>query len=336
MIKDNKFYIHNIKDVVFLGFTDKFEELIKINKKLKLKTSIITGSDQYKNIKFKFPVKVFNKIDSKFESYIKKEFDVEKTLFVNIGGRWIYTEKIIKELFKFNLVNFHGARLPLDSGCSNFTWRILRNDRIDNQLVHLVNEKIDGGPIIFSEKSLFPAYCKIPSDFEKYTVNQRVIFYKKFIEQIVKNKDFHLKFQTDYTGRYNPRINTEQNGWIDWNLKSTELISFINAFDDPYAGSCTMVTNKNFKKVHIKKAHLHGGDSSNHPFMSGIISRHDQKWIVVSTTDHNMLLIEEVLDENKKDIIQHLKEGDRFYSPSEKIENSKNSRTYYSPSGLKK
>ena len=31
MIKDNKFYIHNIKDVVFLGFTDKFEELIKIN-----------------------------------------------------------------------------------------------------------------------------------------------------------------------------------------------------------------------------------------------------------------------------------------------------------------
>ena len=131
-------------------------------------------------------------------------------------------------------------------------------------------------------------------------------------------------------------INSEQNGWIDWNLKSTELISFINAFDDPYAGSCTMVTNKNFKKVHIKKAHLHGGDSSNHPFMSGIISRHDQKWIVVSPTDHNMLLIEEVLDENKKDIIQHLKEGDRFYSPSEKIENSKNSRTYYSPSGLKK
>ena len=336
MIKNNKFYIDDIKNVVFLGFTDKFEELIKINKGLNLKTSIITGSDQSKSIKLKFPIKIFDKIDSKFESYIKKEFNIERTLFVNIAGRWIYNKKIIEKLFKFNLVNYHGARLPLDSGSANFTWRILRNDRIDNQLVHLVNEKIDNGPIIFSQKSLFPPHCKIPADFEKYTTDKRIEFYKKFIELIVKNKNFELKFQTDYLGRYNPRLNTEQNGWIDWSLSSFNLINFINAFDDPYTGSSTMITNKKFNKVYIKKAHLHGGDSSNHPFMSGIISRHDGKWLVVSTADQNMLLIEEVLDQNKKNIISSLKVGDRFYTPNEKLEKSKSYRVYYDPSGLKK
>ena len=57
----------------------------------------------------------------------------------------------------------------------------------------------------------------------------------------------------------------------------------------------------------LKKVQLHGGDSSNHPFMQGIISRHDGDWIVVSTKGKYMLLIEEVLDKNSKNIISHLK-----------------------------
>ena len=51
----------------------------------------------------------------------------------------------------------------------------------------------------------------------------------------------------------------------------------------------------------MKKAQLHGGDSSNHPFMSGIVSRHDGDWIVVSTKSKHMLLIEKVLDKKEID-----------------------------------
>ena len=58
----------------------------------------------------------------------------------------------------------------------------------------------------------------------------------------------------------------------------------------------TFLNNGNFGKLYLKKVHLHGGDSSNHPYMSGIVSRHDKNWIVVSTKSKHMLLIEEVLD----------------------------------------
>ena len=42
-----------------------------------------------------------------------------------------------------NLINFHGTRLPLDAGGGGFSWKIMREDRIDNQLVHLIDEGID-------------------------------------------------------------------------------------------------------------------------------------------------------------------------------------------------
>ena len=75
----------------------------------------------------------------------------------------------------------------------------------------------------------------------------------------------------------------------------------------------------NNKKVRIKKTQIHSGDSSNHPFMTGLISRHDGDWIVVSSVGKEMFLIEEVIDDKNKNIIQKLKVGDRFITPLDKI-----------------
>ena len=55
-------------------------------------------------------------------------------------------------------------------------------------------------------------------------------------------------------------------------MDSYDLFNFINAFDEPYKGASTFLNNGNFGKLYLKKVHLHGGDSSNHPFMSGIVS----------------------------------------------------------------
>ena len=57
--------------------------------------------------------------------------------------------------------------------------------------------------------------------------------------------------------------------------------------------------------------------------MSGIVSRHDKNWLVVSTKSKHMLLIEEVLDEKGNNIIKDIKVGDRFYTPQEELEKSK-------------
>ena len=102
-------------------------------------------------------------------------------------------KKTIDNFFKNNLVNFHGSRLPLDSGAGHFTWRILRGDRIDCQLVHLINEGIDSGPIIMSKTSIFPPYCDIPLDYEKFSKRNFLELFENFISEIINSRKLQWK-----------------------------------------------------------------------------------------------------------------------------------------------
>jgi len=59
MLKENKFYLKDLRSVVFLGHSDVFLELIKINNKLNLETIIITSSHQSKLLDKKINYKLF-------------------------------------------------------------------------------------------------------------------------------------------------------------------------------------------------------------------------------------------------------------------------------------
>ena len=336
MIKNNKFCIDKLKSVVFFGQSDVLSELIKVNKSLKINSLIITSSHQSKLLDKNINYKIFDKLDIKFKKFIKKNIKIENTLFVSLGARYIFKKNTIEDFFLNNLVNFHASRLPLDAGGGGFSWKILREDRIDNQLVHLVTEGIDEGPIIENSLSLFPRQCQIPIDFEIYAKKIFLNFYSKFIKKVKIGKNFNLKHQMNYLGRYNPRLNTKTDGFINWDMNSYELFNFINAFDEPYKGASTFLNNGNFGKLYIKKAHLHGGDSSNHPYSSGVVSRHDKNWLVVSTKSKHMILIEQVLNKNGKNIIKDIKVGDRFYTPLSELVKSKKNKTIFTTKGLKK
>ena len=335
MINNNKFFIEKLNSVVFLGGGHIFSELIEINNSLKLNTLVITTSHQSKLIDKKIDYKIFDKLDDKFKKFINKNVKVKNTIFVSLGARYIFKKDTIENFFSNNLVNFHGTRLPLDTGGGGFSWKIMREDRIDNQLVHVVNEGLDTGPIINNSLSLFPKTCQIPIDFEIYRLKKFIEFYTKFLKEVQNGKYFDLKSQVDYLGRYNPRLNTETDGLINWDMDSYDLFNFINAFDEPYKGASTFLNNGNFGKLYLKKVHLHGGDSSNHPYMSGMVSRHDKNWIVVSTKSKHMILIEKVLDKKGNNIISKIKVGDRFYTPYKELEKSKKIRTMYNSKGLK-
>ena len=336
MIKNNRFYIENLDSVVFLGQSGVFSKLIQINNSLKLNTLIITSSHQSKLIDKTIDYKIFDKLDDKFKVFINKNVKVKNSIFVSLGARYIFKKNTIENFFSNNLVNFHETRLPLDAGGAELSWMIMREDRIDNQLVHLIDEGIDSGPIIDNRSSLFPKQCQIPIDFEIYRLEKFIEFYTRFLKKVKNGKSFDLKPQVNYLGRYNPRLNTEIDGLINWDLDSYDLINFINAFDEPYKGASTFLNNGNFGKLYLKKVHLHGGDSSNHPHMSGIVSRHDTNWLVVSTKSKHMLLIEEVLDNEGNNIVKNIKVGDRFYTPYEELEKSKKTKTIFNSKGLKK
>jgi len=334
MRQKNHFFIKNIKSVVLIGYSEVFLELDKINKLQKLNTFIISSSHQSKMIDKKVNYKVFDKIDNKFKKFITSNMDVKNTLFVSLSARYIFKKQTIENFFSDNLVNFHWTRLPLDSGGAPDSWQIMREDRINNQLVHLVDEGIDSGPIILNDMSLIPRHCQIPIDFKYFRLKKFIEFYSKFIEKLKKNESFVLNSQPNYIGRYNPRLNTEVDGLINWNMDSYDLFNFIKAFDDPYKGASTFLNNGDFGKLYIKKVHLHGGDSSNHPYMTGIVSRHDNDWLVVSTISKHMLLIEEVLDSKGRNIISKIKTGDRFYTPYKDLERSKITKTVFNSKGL--
>tara|TARA_B100001175_G_C19452996_1_gene612301 strand:- start:321 stop:1331 length:1011 start_codon:yes stop_codon:yes gene_type:complete len=336
MIKNNKFYVENLNTVVFLGQNNSFSKLIEVNNSLKLNTLIITSSHQSKLIDKKIDYKIFDKLDDKFKNFINKSVKVKNTIFVSLGARYIFKKNTIENFFSNNLVNFHSTRLPLDAGGAELSWTIMREDRINNQLVHLIEEGIDSGPIIDNHSSLFPKQCQIPNDFMVYKLEKFIEFYSEFLKKVKDGKSFDLKPQVNYLGRYNPRLNTEIDGLINWDLDSYDLFNFINAFDEPYKGASTFLNNGNFGKLYLKKIHLHGGDSSNHPYMSGIVSRHDKNWIVVSTKSKHMLLIEEVLDKRGNNVIKDIKVGDRFYTPYKELEKSKITKTIFNSKGLKK
>ena len=87
MIKNSEFYIKNLKNIIFLGSLVIDEKFLEINKKLSLNTEIISSPDQSK--KSKKNVKIFEKLDKKFEEYILDKYNIDETLFISIASRWI-------------------------------------------------------------------------------------------------------------------------------------------------------------------------------------------------------------------------------------------------------
>ena len=46
MVENNNFYIEKIECIVFIGYSDVFEDLLTINTKLNIHTKIISSTDQ--------------------------------------------------------------------------------------------------------------------------------------------------------------------------------------------------------------------------------------------------------------------------------------------------
>ena len=64
MIKSNKFFVKNLKQVVFIGYSPMLEECININSKLGISSAIITSTDQSKNISHEHLI--FDKADKNY------------------------------------------------------------------------------------------------------------------------------------------------------------------------------------------------------------------------------------------------------------------------------
>ncbi len=255
----------------------------------------------------------------------------DQTIGISFGAAWIFKKEFI-DLFKGRLLNCHGSRLPENRGGGGFSWRILRGDRAGASVLHRIDPGIDTGDILFSEEYVFPDQCRLPADYQAYSIERYRKFFDRFFASIKAERSFTATPQQERSSSYWPRLVTDIHGYIDWSWSLQNIERHIRAFDDPYAGASTFVDGR---KVRLKKVGLSSADGLFHPFQNGLIYRISENSVFVATKE-GTLVIKTVLYEGGLEITDQLRVGERFHTPMQFLEEAKHFRAIYTPNGLKK
>lgn len=294
---------------------------------------VVTSPDQEKTIDPSLDRITVETLDDPSLSQAIERFGVPSSdrLGLSLGARWIFKKPFIQNLFCGNLLNAHGARLPIDRGGGGFSWRILRRDRIGALLLHLVDEGVDTGEIIAFENYVVPRACQTPLEMQQDYRARLISFIKKELSPSFQGQvSLACGLQAEHLSAYWPRLNTERHAWIDWSWEPQEIESLILAFDDPYPGARTECR---FGTAILKSAQLHGGEHGVHPFQAGIISRHEGTWLVVALSGGLSLIVESVTDEAGNDLVTQMRPGDRFFTPIERLAEAASNRVTVGPLG---
>ncbi len=246
------------------------------------------------------------------------------SLGISSGAAWKFLPSILS-LFEGRLINLHGRRLPKDRGGGGFSWMILHRDLFGVSLAHQMAEEYDTGPVVGYQEYLFSRYCRLPIDYYKEAIEHYGEFLKEFLQRINSEEDFKVFRQTEYNSSYWPRLSTELNGFIDWTLTANELELFICAFDDPYCGASTYLNNE---LVRLKKCRVTYSGTGFHPFQSGHVFRVGSNFLAIAAGG-GALIVEELFDRTGNNILKMIKPGDRFHTPSEKLDRAKSFRPVY-------
>ena len=257
--------------------------------------------------------------------------DTSDAFCVSLGAAWIFKEPTINSLFKGRLFNLHGTRLPQNRGGGGFSWQVMMGTRFGFCQLHLIDGCVDTGDIVKTREFLYPAQCRIPKDYEGVYLEKNLDFIIDFIEEIrQKGVCVETVKQSEYFSTYWPRLNTSLHGWIDWNTSLVDIERFVCAFDDPYEGAKSYLSDE---IVFIKKVSVDYPDGNFHSFQSGIVYRKNENWLCVCV-DKGSLIIESIVNHRGENLLPKIKPGDRLYTPQHKLD-ERTKRVIYTPSGSK-
>jgi len=286
--------------------------------------------------------KNFNKLldENNIEYYTSADIDKEskvvkyltsKTIGISLGSPWVFKENFIKN-FNGKLLNMHGTRLPQNRGSGGFSWQILRKNRLGYCMIHQVDPGIDTGRIVKFKEFIYPMSCKIPKDFIEYYYEQNITFFGEFLVEIKNRGTFDCIGQPEYLSIYWPRLNTLVHGFIDWSWSLSDIGSFIDAFDEPYDGASTFLRDQ---RVFLKESYADYNDGPFHSFQCGLIYRKGNGFLCVATRE-GTLIVKKVYNKKGENIIDNIKNGEKFFTPANYLEKAKAFRAFYNVYGLRK
>jgi methionyl-tRNA formyltransferase len=324
--------------VVVFGTGDQLVEAVELARELGFEVAAVTAPRQKDTeVRGQPLTNVLESLDvpTIVTDTVNEDKDVseligERTLGLSFGSASIFDESLIDNL-DGALVNFHGARLPQDRGGGGYSWRILRDDPMGYSQVHLIKPDIDSGDILLTDEYRFPDDCTKPMDYMRYANEQESDLVSEFLHGVDNGRNFETYSQPEYLSSYWPRLSTAVHGYIDWEWSLEEIVRFVRAFSDPYQGSKTFV---NGTEVHIKQCESFRRDGAFHPFQTGIVYRKRNGRVFIATPEGS-LIVGSISDKNGESVIEKISLGDRLYTPTDRLEQARRTRVYYTPTGMR-
>lgn len=251
------------------------------------------------------------------------------TLGIAGGPAWIFRENILN-LFKGRLVNFHGIPLPQFRGGAHHTWQILQGHRTGGLNIQLIERKLDAGSVLMSSRYQLTEAASKPKDYFEAASAQTLPFLKKFIALAHQGHDFPASALQEEFSLFMPRLSTANQAFINWAWNTDEIVKFINAFDEPYAGASTFTQGT---RVFLKDGSVDFGDGPFHPFQSGLIIRKVSGRLYVVTVD-GTLIIGSCRNEAGEEMYRHIRLGARMHTPKDRLDAAMEFSASYDAKGL--
>lgn len=224
--------------------------------------------------KKKIPLKIFENYES-FSKYIINKFNPDDTVIFLLNCKWLIKKDLLNK-FK-NIFNYHNASLDKFRGSAAQSWMLMMNENTNVISIHRINKYFDDGDVLLTKK-IFIDKAKNLNQIYKYIDKYEADFFSKFFFLFINKKIKKIENKNKVNFFY-PKIRQNIDSFVNWNWSSQDIISFSNAFDDPYKGITAIIGNK---KIYLKKAKLINKKKF-HPYQYGIIFWKSLKKIYVAT-----------------------------------------------------
>jgi methionyl-tRNA formyltransferase len=166
---------------------------------------------------------------------------------VSINYSGILSKQVI-DLFKLGVLNAHGGDLPRYRGNACQAWAIInKEDKIGLCIHKMKGGELDSGDIIEREFLSINLNTRIGQVYDWMELLTPKLMYSA-INKLTNNNNYILESQSTNPHdalRCYPR--TPEDGLINWNNNSDDIIRLINASSEPFSGAYSFVDGHEIK-----------------------------------------------------------------------------------------
>jgi methionyl-tRNA formyltransferase len=263
-----------------------------------------------KTVAHRLKIPVLQPATTRSEVFLEEMRSFGPDLLVVVAYGEILRRSLL-ELPPFGAVNLHASLLPKYRGAAPIAWAILHGESVTGATTMLINETMDGGPLLLQEECpILPADTTDSLTTKIAQLGAPML--KRTVDRLEKG-EIAPRPQDPAGVTYAPKLRKED-GWIDWNKSALWIARQIRAFA-PWPGSFS-----SFRELRLKFWLAHQAEGKT-PEIPGTVIHMSRHSIHVACGEGTVLEVLEIQPENRPrftaaDFIHGyaVQVGDRFSS----------------------